>query len=121
VLRLEDVEAAAERLAPYLQPTATVHSRLFSRLAGCEVYLKQENLQRGGSFKLRGALNRILTLAPGERARGVITASAGNHGQGVAIAAGIAGCRATVVMPHNAPLAKVAASTTSPSWPARAR
>jgi threonine dehydratase len=110
MLRLADVEAAATRLAPYLQPTATVRSRLYSWLAGCEVYLKQENFQRGGSFKLRGALNRILTLDPAERARGVITASAGNHGQGVAIAAGIVRCRATVVMPYTAALAKIEAT-----------
>jgi threonine dehydratase len=110
MLRLADVEAAAARIAPHLRPTPTVRSRLFSDLAGCDVYLKQENLQRGGSFKLRGALNRLLTLSPAERARGVITASAGNHGQGVAIAASIAGCRVTVVMPYNAPLAKVEAT-----------
>jgi len=110
MLSLGEVQAAAERLAPYLHPTATVHSRRFSSRVAGDVYLKLENLQRGGSFKLRGALNRILTLAPDQRARGVITASAGNHGQGVAIAASIAGCRATVVMPHGAPLAKVAAT-----------
>jgi threonine dehydratase len=111
MLRLADVEAAAVRLAPYLQPTPTVPSRLFSERTGCQVYLKQENLQRGGSFKLRGALNRIWTHDPAERARGVITASAGNHAQGVAIASRIAGCQATVVMPEAAPLAKVAATT----------
>lgn len=111
LLTLADVEAAATRLEPYLQATPTVRSRLFSTLAGCDVYLKEENLQTGGSFKLRGALNRILTLPANERAHGVITASAGNHGQGVAIAARIAGCRATVVMPVNAPLAKTAATS----------
>ncbi|HLH25903.1 MAG TPA: threonine ammonia-lyase [Chloroflexota bacterium] len=110
MLHPQDVAAAADRLAPYIRPTPTVRSRFFSELAGCDVYLKEENLQRGGSFKLRGALNRLLTLSPAERARGVITASAGNHGQGVAIAAGIVGCRATVVMPVNAPLAKVEAT-----------
>jgi threonine dehydratase len=110
MLRPQDVEAAAARLAPYLQPTPTVRSRFFCALTGCEVYLKEENLQRGGSFKLRGALNRLLTLPPAKRQRGVITASAGNHGQGVAIAAGIVGCRATVVMPLNAPLAKIEAT-----------
>ena len=103
MLGLDDVQAAAVRLAPYLRPTPTVHAHRFSELAGCEVYLKEENRQRGGSFKLRGALNRLLTLAPAERAAGVVTASAGNHGQGVAIAAGIVGSRATVVMPDNAP------------------
>ncbi len=110
MLHAQDVAAAAGRLAPYLQPTPTVRSRFFSDLTGCDVYLKEENLQRGGSFKLRGALNCLLTLSPEARARGVITASAGNHGQGVAIAAGIVGCRATVVMPLNAPLAKVEAT-----------
>jgi threonine dehydratase len=110
MLTLADVLAAAERLAPYLQATLTVRSRLLSERLGRDVYLKQENLQRGGSFKLRGALNRLLTLTAEERARGVITASAGNHGQGVAIAAQIAGCRATVVMPHGASLAKVGAT-----------
>ena len=110
MLRPRDVEAAAARLAPYLRPTPTVASRFLSELTGCAVYLKEENLQRGGSFKLRGALNRLLTLPAAERQRGVITASAGNHGQGVAIAAGIVGCRATVVMPLSAPLAKVEAT-----------
>jgi len=110
MLTLADVQAAAERLAPYIQETLTVRSRLLSDRLGCEVYLKQENLQRGGSFKLRGAINRILTLTAAERARGVIAAAAGNHAQGVAIAASIAGCRVTVVMPHGASLAKVAAT-----------
>jgi threonine dehydratase len=110
MLRPQDVEAASARLAPYVRPTPTILSRFFSELAGCDVYLKEENRQRGGSFKLRGALNRLLTLPAAERARGVITASAGNHGQGVAIASGIVGCRATVVMPLNAPLAKVEAT-----------
>src|SRR5215210_9108902 len=109
MLRVEDVEAAAIRLAPYLRPTPTLRSRFFSERAGAEVYLKQENLQRGGSFKLRGALNCLLTLAPADAGRGVVTASAGNHGQGVAIAARIVGYRATVVMPVSAPLAKVEA------------
>ncbi|HEY7068125.1 MAG TPA: threonine ammonia-lyase [Chloroflexota bacterium] len=110
MLQPQDVEAAAARLAPYLRPTPTSYSHFFSRQTGCEVFLKEENLQRGGSFKLRGALNRLLTMPPAERAHGVITASAGNHGQGVAIAAGIVGCRATVVMPVTAPLAKVQAT-----------
>ena len=110
LLRRADVEAAAARLAPWVKHTPTVRSRLLSERCGAEVWLKQELFQRGGSFKLRGALNRILTLTPAERARGVIAASAGNHAQGVAIAAEIAGCRATVVMPEAAPLAKVAAT-----------
>jgi threonine dehydratase len=74
------------------------------------VWLKYENLQRTGSYKIRGALNRILTLSPDVRARGVIAASAGNHAQGVAVAAALAGVNATIVMPIQAPLAKVAAT-----------
>ena len=110
LVQLADIEAAAARLRPHIQHTPTVRSRLLSTRLGGEVYLKQELFQRGGSFKLRGALNRILTLSPAERSRGVIAASAGNHAQGVAIASGIAGCQATVVMPESAPLAKVAAT-----------
>jgi threonine dehydratase len=79
-------------------------------LCGGRVWLKYENLQRTGSYKLRGALNRILTLPSETRARGVIAASAGNHAQGVAVAASIAGVPATIVMPVQAPLAKVSAT-----------
>jgi threonine dehydratase len=86
------------------------HSRTFSELSGAEVWLKYENLQRTGSYKIRGALNRILTLTPEQRERGVIAASAGNHAQGVAVAASLAGVAATIVMPSQAPLAKVAAT-----------
>jgi threonine dehydratase len=74
------------------------------------VWLKYENLQRTGSYKIRGALNRILTLDPSARARGVIAASAGNHAQGVAVAAALSGVPATIVMPSQAPLAKVSAT-----------
>ncbi|MBV9132185.1 MAG: threonine ammonia-lyase, partial [Chloroflexi bacterium] len=82
----------------------------FSELSGANVWLKYENLQRTGSYKIRGALNRILTLPAETRERGVIAASAGNHAQGVAVAAEIAGVPATIVMPSQAPLAKVAAT-----------
>jgi threonine dehydratase len=75
-----------------------------------EVWLKYENLQRTGSYKIRGALNRLLTLSEAARARGVIAASAGNHAQGVAVAAQLAGVAATIVMPRHAPLAKVSAT-----------
>ena len=85
-------------------------SRTFSELCGGEVWLKYENLQRTGSYKIRGALNRLLTLSEDARARGVIAASAGNHGQGVAVAAQLTGVRATIVMPLHAPLAKVSAT-----------
>ncbi|TME42449.1 MAG: pyridoxal-phosphate dependent enzyme, partial [Chloroflexi bacterium] len=105
--------AGAERSS--LRP-ATDHvtpcweSRTFSALCGGRVWLKYENLQRTGSYKIRGALNRILTLPAEARERGVIAASAGNHGQGVAVAAALADVRATIVMPCQAPLAKVSAT-----------
>jgi threonine dehydratase len=85
-------------------------SRTFSELCGGRVWLKYENLQRTGSYKLRGALNRILSLPSAARDRGVIAASAGNHAQGVAVAASLASAPATIVMPRQAPLAKVAAT-----------
>src|SRR5919108_1139478 len=75
-----------------------------------EVWLKAENLQRTGSFKIRGAVNRIATLGEAERAAGVVTASAGNHGQAVALAAREAGVAATVFMPQDAPMSKVDAT-----------
>jgi len=85
-------------------------SRTFSELCRGRVWLKYENLQRTGSYKIRGALNRILTLPASARERGVIAASAGNHAQGVAVAAALAGVSATIVMPRQAPLAKVSAT-----------
>jgi threonine dehydratase len=90
--------------------TPLVHSRTLSRVAGRPVYLKCENLQRTGSFKVRGALNRMRALTEDERARGVITISAGNHAQAVAWAAASAGVASTVVMPERASLTKVRAS-----------
>ncbi|HEY0582574.1 MAG TPA: threonine ammonia-lyase [Chloroflexota bacterium] len=109
-LTLADVEQAAERLQGRVHLTPCSESRTFSELCGGRVWLKYENLQRTGSYKLRGALNRILTLPDAARQRGVIAASAGNHAQGVAVAAALAGVRATIVMPRQAPLAKVAAT-----------
>ena len=107
---LEDIRAAAVRLDGRVHRTPCWESRTFSELCGGRVWLKYENLQRTGSYKLRGALNRILTLPAVARARGVIAASAGNHGQGVAVAAQLAGVSATIVMPSQAPLAKVSAT-----------
>src|SRR5882762_6550888 len=109
-LRLEAVREAATRLEGRVHKTPCWESRTFSELCGGKVWLKYENLQRTGSYKLRGALNRILTLSEDARKRGVIAASAGNHGQGVAVAAQLAGVAATIVMPSQAPLAKVAAT-----------
>jgi threonine dehydratase len=104
---LEAIRAARERIRPYIRETPTVYSYTFSEAARCDVHLKLENLQRTGSFKVRGALNRILTLPEEARAHGLVAASAGNHAQGVALSAQLAGCRATIVMPVSTALMKV--------------
>jgi threonine dehydratase len=106
----DDVVAAREVLRDNIRQTPMLHSRALSDLLGGPVWLKCENLQRAGSFKIRGAYLRIARLTPAERARGVVAASAGNHAQGVALAASILGARATVVMPVGAPLPKIAAT-----------
>ncbi|HAF09845.1 MAG TPA: threonine ammonia-lyase, partial [Chloroflexi bacterium] len=103
------VAAAAAAIAGRVERTPFVHSPDFSALAGCEVHLKLENLQRTGAFKLRGAMARLLALDGVERARGVVTASAGNHGQGVAVAAAMLAIRVCVVLPRGVPLAKLTA------------
>ncbi|HET8527744.1 MAG TPA: threonine ammonia-lyase [Gaiellaceae bacterium] len=107
---LGDIEAARERLARVARVTPVYRSETLSREAGREVLLKAENLQRTGSFKIRGAYNRISTLADSERAAGVVAASAGNHGQAVAWAAREVGARARIFMPQDAPMAKVDAT-----------
>jgi threonine dehydratase len=106
----DDVVAARKLLRDVISETPVVHSRVLSEAVGGPVYLKCENLQRTGSFKVRGAYVRIARLSDAERARGVVAASAGNHAQGVAFAAGLLGCAATVVMPEGAPLPKVEAT-----------
>jgi threonine dehydratase len=105
-----DVRAAAARLEGVLHTTPVEVSRALSRHVGVDVVLKCENLQRTGSFKLRGAYNRIAVLSDEEKARGVVCASAGNHAQGVALAAQMLGVKATVYMPEQAPLPKVEAT-----------
>jgi threonine dehydratase len=107
---VDEIRAAAGMLHAVANPTPLLHSRYLSELVGGPVYLKCENLQRTGSFKVRGAYVRISRLSEAERARGVVAASAGNHAQGVALAASLLGCRATVFMPEGAPLPKVAAT-----------
>src|SRR5271169_5554928 len=106
----DDVVAARKLLRDVISETPVLHSRVLSETGGGPVYLKCENLQRTGSFKVRGAYSRIARLSDAERARGVVAASAGNHAQGVAFAAGLLGCAATVVMPAGAPLPKVQAT-----------
>ncbi len=107
--RASVVEAAA-RIAPHVRRTPTERSPALSQLAGREVYLKLENLQRTGAFKIRGAVNTIHSLTSEERHAGVVAASAGNHGQAVAWAAREAGIEATVFMPQDSPMAKVDAT-----------
>ena len=106
----DDVVAARQVLNDVVLHTPLLHSRVLSEQIGGPVYLKCENLQRTGSFKARGAYLRIARLAEARRARGVVAASAGNHGQGVAFAAALLGTKATVVMPEGAPLPKVEAT-----------
>jgi threonine dehydratase len=107
VIALADIEKARERIRGDIVLTPCRYSGALSKLTGCEVHLKLENLQLTGSFKERGALNRLLLLTPAERARGVISASAGNHAQGVAYHAGRLGIPATICMPEGTPLIKV--------------
>jgi len=109
-ISLEDVEAAAARLKGIAHRTPVLTSRTVDRVAGGTLLLKAENFQRGGAFKLRGAYNRISSLSSRERARGVVTYSSGNHAQAVAIAAGLVGTTAVVVMPADAPESKLAAT-----------
>lgn len=109
-LTLADVVAARERLRDSIYYSPCPHSQMLSALTGQQVYLKLENLQMTGSFKERGALNRIAMLTPEQASRGVIAASAGNHAQGVAYHATKRGIRALIVMPQTTPLVKVTAT-----------
>jgi threonine dehydratase len=107
---LADIEAARRRLEGSVRTTPVFSSDTIGRRVGRPVFLKAENLQRTGSFKVRGALNKIAGLSPEERAAGVVASSAGNHGQAVAWAARETGIRATVFMPLETPMAKVEAT-----------
>jgi threonine dehydratase len=106
---IADVEAARERIAPFIRRTPLLPSRTLGDMTHTRLSLKLENLQRTGSFKARGALNAVLQLTPEQRGRGVVTFSAGNHGQGLAWAAGQAGVKCTVFMAENASKSKVEA------------
>jgi threonine dehydratase len=103
----DDVRAAAERIRPLAKRTPVLSSDTFDAVAGAQAFFKCENLQRGGAFKIRGASNLILSLPPETLKRGVVAYSSGNHAQAVAIAAKHAGATATIVMPADAPRAKV--------------
>ena len=107
---VEDVRAAQTLLAEVIRPTPLKFNRALADRLGTDVYLKCENLQRAGSFKIRGAYTRMSRLTPEERERGVVAASAGNHAQGVALAAQLLGIRSKVYMPVRAPMPKLAAT-----------
>src|ERR1700710_1501553 len=109
-LTLDDVLEARQMLGGVSRPTPLQSSRPLSERIGGPAYLKCENLQRAGSFKIRGAYLRISRLSPAERAAGVVAASAGNHAQGVALAGQLLDTAVTVYMPHGASIAKVEAT-----------
>ena len=110
-VKYEQIEKAAERLSGVVHQIPLSGSTTFSQLSGSELYLKLENQQKTGSFKVRGAYNKIATLVEkGEKPKSVVASSAGNHAQGVAFAANALGIPATIVMPKSAPLAKVSAT-----------
>ena len=107
---LEDVKKAQETIKDIVKKTDILESTKLSSMTGANVYYKCENLQKTGSFKVRGACNKIANLTDEEKANGVIASSAGNHAQGVALGAKMNGIEATIVMPQTAPLAKVTAT-----------
>lgn len=107
---LDDIKAARQKLEPVICPTELSHSLNASNLLKSEIHFKFENTQRTGSFKIRGAYNKISHLTEEEKKRGVVASSAGNHAQGVALSATLAGVKATIIMPENASLNKVAAT-----------
>src|SRR5579872_6414413 len=102
-----DIQAAAIRIAPYAVRTPLVESPVLNELTGGRVFLKLESLQRTGSFKFRGACNRLAMMAHSERVHGVVAFSSGNHAQGVAAAARLFAMPAVIVMPADAPRAKI--------------
>ena len=109
-LTLEQVKEAAHRLDGRVHRTPVLTSRSLDEATGYAVFLKCENLQRAGAFKIRGALNKLLSLGPADRARGVVAFSSGNHAQGVALAARLTGTTAVILMPTDAPALKLAAT-----------
>lgn len=103
---LNDIKEAAERIKPYARNTPVLTSQTFNKWVGAELFFKAENFQKGGAFKFRGACNTVLSLSDEDKRNGVTTHSSGNHAQALAIAAKIAGAKAYIVMPSNAPLVK---------------
>ena len=109
-LSIDDVEAAARRLRDRIHRTPVITCQSFDDVSGYKVFFKCENLQRAGSFKIRGALNKVLSLSPADRVRGVVAYSSGNHAQGVALAARMVGTTAVICMPEDAPTLKIDAT-----------
>ncbi len=109
-VKLADIQAARERLKDIVISTPMIADGPLSREIGAMAFLKAENLQKGGSFKVRGAYNKISQLSDEEKKRGVVAASAGNHAQGVALAASLNHIKSTIVLPVNAPLTKIIAT-----------
>ena len=107
MLDLKQIEKAYERVSKVVHRTPFSHAPILSKMSGYEIYLKKENLQRTGAFKLRGAFNRVASLVEAGDKGGVVAASAGNHAQGVAFSAQYFGIDATIVMPESTPLTKV--------------
>ena len=110
MLEFADIQAAATRLHGVAHRTPVLMSRTLDAMLGCRVYMKAENLQRMGAFKFRGGYNAVSALSDAQRARGVVAFSSGNHAQAVALAAQLHGCRAAIVMPHDSPGLKLAAT-----------
>ena len=110
MLKLEDFQAAKKRVDEVILPTHLIHSEAFSEESGNDVYIKPENLQKTGAFKIRGAYNKIMKLDDEAKKKGLIASSAGNHAQGVAYAAKKLGVKATICMPAHTPLIKVDAT-----------
>lgn len=110
ILAVDRVTEARSRMAGVIHTTPLDYSSTFSSITGANLFLKLENMQKTGSFKIRGAYNKIYTLSGEERSRGVIAASAGNHAQGVAYAANSLGIKASIVMPEGSPITKIMAS-----------
>lgn len=109
-MQLSDIQIAANKINSFIHQTPLLSSKTLSKLVGGEVRLKAENLQRAGAFKIRGALNKVLSLTDQERSKGVVAFSSGNHAQGVALAAKLLNLKATIVMPEDAMELKVIAT-----------
>jgi len=110
MLQFSEVQSAAARLKGVAHRTPVLTSHTLDKMLGVQVFMKAENLQRMGAFKFRGGYNSVNVLGDAERERGVVAFSSGNHAQAVALAAQLHGCRATIVMPHDAPALKLAAT-----------